>query len=282
MFKGFDKSLYLEEITEELEGIEQRKYLSIQGSTDPSRAEFENLATEAGLALNLPPDVDPFQHFCDEFRKDQQENNPDYRPGEEERVLTWIVKNGEEIKKEHRAELVECNKAIREAEGVTDKDTSIDSPTVFGKAVEIASRHGVSSQFFLDLKQEKHVEKSTKTICTVPNAGQAAAAFCSRLARRAWLEAKATEATADNQEEQPVSPKDTPECNTWQKKLDDPKKYPWMTILETQEALGGISNSRVYALKDEGVLQVLADIKPIRITTESVILLMEGKSDKIA
>ena len=95
-------------------------------------------------------------------------------------------------------------------------------------------------------------------------------------------EAEATEAPADNQDEQPVSPKDRPERNTWQKKLDDPKKYPWMTILETQEALGGISNSRVYALKDEGELQVLADIKPIRITTESVILLMEGKSDKIA
>ena len=71
---------------------------------------------------------------------------------------------------------------------------------------------------------------------------------------------------------------------TWRKldpkKLDDPKKYPWMTIAETQEALGGISNSRVYALKDEGKLKVWANITPIRITTESVMLQIEIKTEK--
>jgi len=212
MFKGLDNSLYLDEIIEELGEIEQRRYLRIQGGTDLSRAEFENRATEAGLVLNPPPDVEPFQHFCCELRKDQEENNDDYgrRPSGKEVVVTEIVKNGEEITKEKLAELVKWNQAYREAEDVINTankervlcarklglkgnakkkfiDDFVMNQVVFDKAVEMATKHGVSSQLLLDLKQIKHVVKSTKTICTIPNAGQAAAAFCARLMKAAYV-----------------------------------------------------------------------------------------------
>ncbi len=73
--------------------------------------------------------------------------------------------------------------------------------------------------------------------------------------------------------------KDTPERNTWQKKLDDPIKYEWMTIPETMRALGNCSNKTVYRKLDEGKLEYHSSVKPIRVKTVSVIRLLKEKSE---
>ena len=204
-FKGSDDSLYIDEIIEELGGVEVRRYLSIDGGTDLSRAAFEERETKAGLARNPPPGVEPLDHWRNELKRDQQENNPDYRPGGLETVSIKTVGIGEEVKKEHRAALVKWDKAWKEAEVVINKDTSIDSRTVdlqqvfFDKTVETASKHGVSPQFINTMRNAQQMV--TRESCIIPKVAEASAALCSRLARRAHLEAEATEAPAASQEE---------------------------------------------------------------------------------
>lgn len=219
-FAGSDDSLYMVEIIEELGGVEQRRYLRIDGGTDLSRAEFEERETKAGLALNPPPGVEPLDRWRNKLKKDQEENNPDYRPGGLENVTTKDVGISEEEKKKYSADLVKWSKARREAEGVInrelvaelverrkarrDKDCSIDSPTVglqqvhFDKAVEIASKRGVSPELILIMRNAQQVVR--RTSCIIPKVAEAEAAFCSRLAQRAHLEAKVTEASAENQQ----------------------------------------------------------------------------------
>ena len=207
-FEGLDPSLCLNMNIEEIDGVEGRRYWDTHLGDDLSRARFESWGTEIGSALNPTPDVEPFEHFCYELRKDQEENNEDYRrrPAGNEVVSTTKVRTGGEVRKEDRAGLANWSKALRAAEdiikkaaleGLERRPQKVKAPrarivkrriakkTVFEKAIEIAPSYGVPKQVIRAIKQAKYVLKTERTTCTIPNAGQAAAAFCTRIADRA-------------------------------------------------------------------------------------------------
>lgn len=310
-FEGLSSSLCLYFSIETEEGVEVRRVWSREGGTDLERANFDGWVDQAVSALNPPLGVNPLDYFCEELRKDQVENNPDYRPGGQEIEFHKNLTIGEEEKKKYRVGLAKWSKAQRHAEALIN-DALLNKTleivprvgameqAIMDKTVELAPSYGVPAKVIHAMQNAKYLV--TRATCPIPNPGQAAAAFCSRLARSTHLEAEAMGVGAENQdepaevpegptgkqEEQLASPNYTSERNTWQKKLADPDKYPWMTISETMQALGGCSDKTVYRYleegKDEGraVLERYSTVKPIRVKTESVKRLLAERSEEIA